>query len=173
MKTQHFAVALALAMLGIAYNAARVHVAPTSEEAAFQAFLSEFEQGTTGFINGDAAGWKARVSRRADATLMGGWGIVARGWPEVGSRYDWAARRFADSGATLKVEYVSTTVSGDLAYTVAIERSEVRLADQTARSPMALRVTHVFRKEDGLWKLVHRHADPILETTAPAAVLAR
>ncbi len=143
-------------MLGIAYSAARVHVAPSSDEVAFQAFLREFEQGTTGFINGDASGWKARASRRADTTLMGGWGIVAHGWPEVGSRYDSAAHRFADSGATLKVEYVSSSVSGDLAYTVAIERSAVRLADQPARSPMVLRVTHVFRKEDGQWRLVIR-----------------
>ena len=58
----------------------------------------------------------------------------------------------------MEVEYVSTSVSGDLAYTVAIERSDVRLADQPARSPMVLRVTHVFRKEDGAWMLVQLHA---------------
>ena len=36
---------------------------------------------------------------------------------------------------------------------------------------MALRVTHVFRKEDGAWKLVHRQADPLIDKTAPATVL--
>ena len=36
---------------------------------------------------------------------------------------------------------------------------------------MTLRVTHAFRKEDGRWKLLHRHADPLVETTAPGAVL--
>ena len=36
---------------------------------------------------------------------------------------------------------------------------------------MALRVTHIFRKEPDDWKLVLRHADPLTEKTAPATVL--
>jgi len=36
---------------------------------------------------------------------------------------------------------------------------------------MVLRVTHVFRRDAGAWRLVHRHADPLVNTTAPAAVL--
>jgi hypothetical protein len=32
-------------------------------------------------------------------------------------------------------------------------------------------VTHVFRLEDGGWKLVLRHADPLVARTAPDAVL--
>jgi ketosteroid isomerase-like protein len=36
---------------------------------------------------------------------------------------------------------------------------------------MSLGVTHLFRKEQGEWKLLHRHADPLMSKTAPAAVL--
>ena len=71
----------------------------------------------------------------------------------------------------MEVEYLSAGASGDLAYTVAIERSEALLAGQDEPAPMALRVTHVFRKEEGVWKLVHRHADPLVDKTAPATVL--
>ena len=53
----------------------------------------------------------------------------------------------------------------------ASERSAVRLADTPATAPMTLRVTYVFRKEDGRWKLLHRHADPLVETTARGFVL--
>jgi ketosteroid isomerase-like protein len=34
-------------------------------------------------------------------------------------------------------------------------------------------VTHVFRKKGGTWKLMHRHADPLIAKTAPAATFAR
>jgi hypothetical protein len=46
------------------------------------------------------------------------------------------------------------------------ERRAVRLADTSATAPMTLRVTYVFRKEDGRWTLLQRHADPFVETTA-------
>ena len=140
-------------------------------ESSFNDFLEQFEQATRGFINGDPVRWKQLASRRDDVTLMGGWGICEKGWAGVGARYDWAAARFRDSGAPLTVDYLSSGVSGDLAYTVGIERSVVRLAGETVDAPMVLRVTHVFRRDAGEWKLVHRHADPLVNTTAPAAVL--
>ena len=62
-------------------------------------------------------------------------------------------------------------MSGDLAYTTEIERALVQLVGQESLAPMALRVTHVFRKEDGAWKLILRHADPLVGKTAPASVL--
>ena len=51
------------------------------------------------------------------------------------------------------IEYLSSGVSGDLAYTVAIERSAVRLVGQETAVPMALRATHIFRREEGEWTL--------------------
>jgi ketosteroid isomerase-like protein len=72
--------------------------------------------------------------------------------------------------AARQVDHVSTVVSGDLAYTVAIERSTVRPPDAPATTATAQRVTQVFRKEDGRWKLLHRDVDPYLETTGPASV---
>ena len=42
-----------------------------------------------------------------------------------------------------------------------IERQEAKLGGNDAVTPFALRVTRIFRSEDGECKLVHRHADPI------------
>jgi ketosteroid isomerase-like protein len=142
-----------------------------ADDTSLQAFLPQFEEGTTRFLNGDPTLWKHHASRRDDAMIMGAWGAYEKGWDEVGPRYDWAAARFNESGAKVKVEYLASAVSGDLAYTVAIERSEVRLVDQDKPVPMALRITHIFRKEDGEWKLVLRHADPLMGKTAPTTVL--
>jgi len=45
----------------------------------------------------------------------------------------------------------------------------VRLGGQQKPAPRALRVTQVFRKEGSSWKLLHRHADPLMEKKAPPA----
>jgi ketosteroid isomerase-like protein len=140
-------------------------------DASLRDFLASFEEGTRRFMNGDTSLWKENVSRRSDAMIMGAWGAYEKGWPEVSARYDWAGARFRDSGASLEIEYLTSFVSGDLAYTTEIERALVQLVGQESLAPMALRVTHVFRKEDGAWKLILRHADPLVGKTAPASVL--
>ncbi len=145
--------------------------AAISTDSSLQSFLPQFEEGINRFINGDPTLWKQNASRRDDVTIMGAWGAYEKGWSEVGPRYDWAAARFKESGAKVKIEYLSSEVSGDLAYTVTIERSDVSLGDKEKAAPMALRVTHLFRKEEGTWKLVHRHADPLVVKTAPTTVL--
>ena len=142
-----------------------------AQDGSFQAFLPRFEEATSHFVNGDPTLWKEIASKRDDATIMGAWGAFEKGWSEVGPRYDWAAARFKPSGARVKVEYLTISVSGNLAYTVAIERSEALIVGQDKSAPMALRVTHVFRKENNTWTLMHRHADPLMDKTAPATVV--
>lgn len=151
---------------GIAFT-----VVTAAPEPSFQKFLPSFEQGINRFLNGDAQLWKRNASQTENATIMGAWGAYEKGWNEANKRYDWAVARFKDSGAKVDFEYITSEVSGDLAYTVAIERSKVLLVDQERPSPMTLRVTHIYRRENGEWKMVHRHADPLMDKTAPGAVL--
>jgi ketosteroid isomerase-like protein len=65
------------------------------------------------------------------------------------------------------VEYLSIVAGTDLAYTVGIERSEAILGDAKKTAPRVLRSTQIFKKENGEWKLLHRHADPLIEKKAP------
>jgi ketosteroid isomerase-like protein len=58
-------------------------------------------------------------------------------------------------------------VTPELAYVVHIERAKAKIGRREEVAPLALRVTMIFRPEDGTWKIVYRHADPI--TTAQAA----
>jgi ketosteroid isomerase-like protein len=140
-------------------------------DPSLRQFLESFEEGTRRFMNGDTALWMENLSRRGDVMIMGAWGAHEKGWSEVQARYDWAGARFRDSAAKLSVDYLTAVHNGDLAFTTAIERAEVKLAGQDKAAPMALRVTHIFRKEDGAWKLVLRHADPLVAKTAPESVL--
>ena len=84
-------------------------------DASWQAFLSNFEEALNQFVNGDATLWKEHASHSSDATIMGAWGAYEKGWKEVGARYDWASARLAKSGAKLKVEYLTSAVSADVA----------------------------------------------------------
>ena len=88
------------------------------------------------------------------------------------SNHAWMLLLAAGLGILHAVSPAGTTATDDpglralLRDVEASERSAVRLADTPATGPMTLRVTYVFRKEDGRWKLLQRHADPLVETTA-------
>ena len=121
------------------------------------------------FLAGDVAPVKALWSHADDVTICGGWGAYEKGWEQVGPRLEWAAARFQEGHTTS--EMLSMGKSGDLAYTVWIDRGQVRVAGRDEFSPMALRVTYIFRREEGTWKIIHRHADPITDKTEVSAIL--
>ncbi len=146
-------------------------VRPTAAgDSSLKAFLPQWEEAQSSFINGDPTLWKQNASHRDDATILGAFGGYGeKGWNEVGPPYDWASSQYKDGGATMKVEYLNIGVSGDLGFTVAVERQEAaRVGDQQNPTQRALRVTQIFRKEDGAWRLLHRHADPLMEKKAPS-----
>jgi len=83
-------------------------------------------------------------------------GPARRGWTELEPVFPWVAERYRDG--TLAIDYVTMAESDELAYTVSYERAVVSI-DGAAPELSTIRVTHVFRMEDGQWKLVHRHGD--------------
>lgn len=142
--------------------------------ASFKAFLVEWETAQARFINGDPSLWKQHTSHADDVTIVGGFGGEGeKGWPAVGARYDWASSQYKDSGATMKVDYLNVAVSGDQAFTVGVERQEgARVGDQ-GPARRALRVTQIFRREQGAWKLVHRHADQVVVKEDPSSPVSK
>jgi hypothetical protein len=143
------------------------HVA--AQDQGFRAFLQTWEQAQTRFINGDPSSWKQHTSRRDDVTILGGFGGEGeKGWTAVGARYDWASSQYRPGNATMKVDYHNVVISGDLAFTVGVERQrDVRVGTQREGTSRALRATQIFRREEDGWKLVHRHADQITEKQDP------
>ncbi len=84
---------------------------------------------------------------------------------------EWAAARF--HGARITFEILSMGQSGDLAYAIYFEKGEARIGNLSEYRPYMLRVTVIYRREEGVWKIIHRHADPIMEKTEATAVLMR
>jgi ketosteroid isomerase-like protein len=91
-----------------------------------------------------------------DVTLFGAWGPIEQGYNALVETFRWVGRRF--TGGTLVPEDTVVYASGDLAYTVGFERGNVSV-DGNPLQPMTIRVTHIYRRIDGAWRLVHRHAD--------------
>jgi hypothetical protein len=134
----------------------------------FERFLQRYEAANSAFVNGDPSLWLSITAEKDPASIFGGFGGLGEaGVATVHQRYLLAAGAFRPSGAEVDFEYLVKDVRGKLAYTVAIERSDVLYAGQTARQPQILRVTMIFRLEKGAWKIVHRHADTMVDLQLP------
>ena len=138
--------------------------------ADFEEFLARYEAANTAFVNGDPAPWLAITAAADPASIFGGFGGRCEpGVAAVHERYRLAAGGFRPSGATVDFEYLVKDVRGPLAYAVAIERAEVLHAGRTEPEPHVLRSTMIFRAEPDGWRIVHRHADPMVDLRLPAA----
>ena len=115
---------------------------PITED--FYQMAKQVETATHHFVMGHPAPYKAIWSQADDVTIFGAWGAYEEGWEQVGPRLDWAAARFREGHVT--IEPLTMGMSGDLAYTVYIEKGQVRVAERDELRPMALRVTHIFRR---------------------------
>ena len=119
---------------------------------------------------GDVSAIKAIYSRGADATSFFGWGGFERGWDAVDKRWDWAGRQF--KGGSVSYENVTTVVTRDMFFVTDIETySNQRMAGVEGETAWSNRVTHIFRREAGEWRLVHRHANRLETQYEPSTRL--
>jgi ketosteroid isomerase-like protein len=109
------------------------------------------------FLHGDPRPRMELWSRRDPVTLFGAIGMAESGWEQLSQTFEWVASRFSKvSDFRFDVELVA--VSGDMAYTLGFERWQGSIAGRPV-APVTVRVTHIYRREEGEWKVVHRHGD--------------
>ena len=131
-------------------------------------------QAHAALMRGDIDRYRSLIALSADFTLMAPFGgTPSRGgnlpderWAEIG--------RFFRHGTQSTLELVQAYRSADMAVLVAIERAHVEVGEIPAQD-WSLRVTLVFRREQGQWRLIHRHADPLAHgiSVSQSAALAR
>ena len=129
-------------------------LAPSFEEEVHRYHLAVPE-----ITRGNPAAVKELYSRLDDVTLANPFGGIARGWAQVEARLDQASRQFQD-GEMLGFDTITSYKALNTAYLVETEHFKARVEGAPAPEEFALRVTSIFRREEGYWKLVHRHADP-------------
>ena len=119
------------------------------------------------FLRGNPEPVKDLFSHTEDVTLANPYGPPVRGCEQVAKTIEHASSLRRD-GEFVGWQIVAKYVTAELAYVVQIERAEAKVGAREDISPLAVRSTMIFRpEEDGEWKIVHRHADPIT-TPQPA-----
>jgi ketosteroid isomerase-like protein len=121
-------------------------------------------------VKGNPEPFELLYSRREDVTVGNPFGPLARGRQAVVDVVTRAASRYRD-GEIVGFEPFAKHVTNELACVVEVERYRARVGGSDDLAAIALRVTSVFRLEEGVWKLVHRHADPITTPQPPESVI--
>ena len=139
-----------------------------ASEAGVRRAIARLHAAMNQVASGDPGAIKALYSHRDDVTGFYGWGGYEVGWEQVSRRWDWAAAQFKRPGP-VTYENLSTVITSTLFYTTDIESFRTRLDGTEQPTEWSNRVTHIFRLEDGEWRLVHRHGNRLEPQYKPAS----
>ncbi len=106
--------------------------------------------------NGDAGPRRAIWSRNDPVTVLGAW-KNASGQEELNDLFHHLAESFSDC-TSYEFELLGAEVRGDTAYTVGLEHTSASV--NGVPRAYTLRATQIYRREDGAWKVAHRHGSP-------------
>jgi len=116
-------------------------------------------EATSAYIRGDIQTYLTLIKHGDDYTLMAPYGGEPRRGFDVEQALESTPKMFRGGEADL--ELVESYASGDIAVLVVIERQHGEVGGLPDQD-WSLRVTWVFRREGPEWRLVHRHADPLV-----------
>lgn len=147
------------------------HGSITDEELAD--LIRRTAEANAALMRGDMSRYLTLITHADDYTLMAPFG----GAPTRG--FDVSSERLAELGrffraGTSELELVQSYASGDMVVLVVIERQRGEVGGLPDQD-WSLRVTQVYRREGSEWRLVHRHADPLVKgmSVEQAAAIAR
>ncbi len=128
----------------------------TERDEFLRSVLPRLIEADKSLHDGDPEPRKAIWSDNDPVTVFGA-ALTINGSAEATRLFDWLGTRFSHC-ESFDYEVVAADARGDLAYIAGIEHTTASV-DGAPPQPYELRVTTIFRREDGDWKIVHRHAD--------------
>jgi ketosteroid isomerase-like protein len=142
-----------------------------SDRDDFRATLSRQAEAEAAFHQGNPVPRMELWSRRDPVTLFGAAGMYQSGWDELSRIFPWISSRFSRV-TDYRFEVLATDVVGDMAYAIGYERFTGSIAGRPVEQ-VTVRSTHIYRREEGRWKIVHRHGDnPPRDPSPPPAEVA-
>lgn len=106
---------------------------------------------------GDPAPRRALWSRNEPVSVLGAW-RNAVGQEQVDELFTYLGQSLSDC-TSFEFELLAHEVMGDMAFTVGLEHTSVSV-DAQPRT-YSLRVTQIYRREGGEWRVAHRHGDTV------------
>ena len=131
----------------------------TDEEVAD--LIRRTAEAASALIRGDIRTYLTHIRHADDYTLMAPSGGEPRRGFDASDQALEAMEQYFHGGGEAELEVFQTYTSGDMVVLVAIERQHGEVGGLPDQD-WSLRVTLVFRREGGGWRLVHRHADPLV-----------
>ena len=137
--------------------------------ASFDEVLGRNHEATAAFMRRDTQPFKTSFRGRTTPPLQTR--SAASHVASVRSRPGSIGRRPTTQMVRSSGPRPSRRIIGRPRYLLEIEHLRGRVGSRDVVDDVSLRVTSVFRCEDGEWRLVHRHADPASELRAPETIV--
>ena len=125
---------------------------------SFRTLISERQhEAEEALVRGDVGPRLQMWSHNDPVSLFAAVGPSKTGWDELSPTFHSVASRLS-GGDDVTYEVMSFDVSGDMAWTAGFARFTVSM-DGGPLTRYTLRVTHIYRREAGEWKVVHEHSN--------------
>jgi ketosteroid isomerase-like protein len=108
-------------------------------------------------VAGNAEPRRRMWSHRDPVTLFAALGPSKSGWQELEPMLRSVASRVS-GGHDVTYELVACDAADEIGWTIGFSRFTVSI-DGGPATRYTLRLTHLYRKENGEWKVVHEHSD--------------
>jgi ketosteroid isomerase-like protein len=124
----------------------------------FDTFFGARRAAARAYVAGDGRPLDALVPHEGAASFFSPRGDIVSGADEVARRYRDDVVAFRPEGTT-QLDVLQKTATDELAFWTGYQLARVRFGAMPEPQDLKIRVTEIFRRIDGAWKLVHRHAD--------------
>jgi ketosteroid isomerase-like protein len=126
-----------------------------STEDGVRTASNQFYAALNRMAGGDASSMSEVWSHDAAATAMHPIGGRQSGWDAVKAAFDQVAALASAGHVALSDQLIQ--VCGDVAWESGVEQGELTIAGK--KVPIGHRVTNVYRREAGGWRMIHHHTD--------------
>jgi uncharacterized protein (TIGR02246 family) len=147
-----------------------VPAAAAPADPAFEAAVEQSHRALAAILNGDSSLYAALFADRDDVTLGNPFGPFAKGKSAVVTTLAGAAAKYRD-GSVVGVDRIARYGDGNVIGLVEVEHDRAKVGGRADLADFSARVTSIYERIDGQWRLVHRHADPITSPRPAESVL--